>query len=69
VSPDEKALNSCFFCRTNLAVDFKDPEILAPYLTAAGKLLSRRESGLCDSHQAEVTTAVKRARELGLVPK
>lgn len=59
---------SCFFCRTATAVDFKRPDILTRFLTESGKLIGRSESKLCGDHQLQVSKAVKRARELGLVP-
>jgi len=49
-------------------IDYKDPKALRPYLTERGKLLPRRMTGTCAKHQRELTTAVKRARNIALLP-
>ncbi len=59
----------CYFCKKNIQeVDFHDTEILGRYQSRSGKLKPRSKTGLCAKHQREVTTAVKRARILGLLP-
>jgi small subunit ribosomal protein S18 len=48
--------------------DYKDPGVLNKYITERGKLLSRARTGLCAKHQRWMTTAVKRARLVALLP-
>ena len=59
----------CYFCKKNIQeVDFHNTDILGRYQSRSGKLRARTKTGLCAKHQREVTTAVKRARILGLLP-
>jgi small subunit ribosomal protein S18 len=59
----------CFFCRDKVTyIDYKDPAILKPYISDRGKVTPRRKSGTCAKHQRALTTAIKRARHLALLP-
>lgn len=59
----------CPFCGdTTQVVDYKDPGLLRYFITDRGKIVPRRVSGLCATHQRALTTAVKRARVLALLP-
>lgn len=59
----------CFFCRDKVRViDYKDAAIIRPYISDRGKITPRRKSGACAKHQRALTTAIKRARFLALVP-
>jgi small subunit ribosomal protein S18 len=49
-------------------IDYKNTEILRGFMTDRGKLLPRRVSGNCAKHQRQVTRAIKRARNIALVP-
>jgi len=49
-------------------VDYKDEKRLNRFVTDRGKIVPRRISGTCARHQKELTTAVKRARVLALLP-
>ena len=49
-------------------IDYKDTRLLQRYVSERGKIRSRRITGLCRRHQAQVANAVKRARELALMP-
>ena len=49
-------------------VDFKDERTLQRFLTERGKILPARLSGTCARHQRQLSTAIKRARELALLP-
>jgi small subunit ribosomal protein S18 len=49
-------------------VDYKNVNELRRYVSEKGKIRSRRISGACRRHQRQVAVAVKRARELGLLP-
>jgi small subunit ribosomal protein S18 len=59
----------CFFCRDKVQhIDYKDPAVLRPYISDRGKIAPRRKSGVCARHQRALTTAIKRARHLALLP-
>ena len=59
----------CAFCvdKSN-AIDYKDANKLRRYITEKGKILPRRQTGVCASHQRELTTAIKRARCMSILP-
>jgi small subunit ribosomal protein S18 len=60
---------NCPFCENGIRlVNYKDESTLRRQMTEQGKLLPRRMTGTCARHQRQVTTAVKRARFLALVP-
>jgi len=59
----------CLFCKDKIEqVDYKDIATLRKYISERGKIRSRRITGACRRHQSQVATAVKRARELALLP-
>jgi small subunit ribosomal protein S18 len=49
-------------------IDYKDEKRLGRFITDRGKIVPRRISGTCARHQVQITTAVKRARLLALLP-
>lgn len=58
----------CRFCENRVQyIDFKDQETLRRFQTELGKILPRRITGTCLTHQKMLSTAVKRARVIGLV--
>ena len=58
----------CSFCLEKVVyIDYKDVNRLRKYMTEKGKIVSRRQTGLCACHQREVTTAIKRARTMSLI--
>jgi small subunit ribosomal protein S18 len=60
---------SCHFCKDGVAeVDYKNVAQLRRYVSEKGKIRSRRISGACRRHQSQVAVAVKRAREMALLP-
>lgn len=59
---------ACMFCvDKNKAIDYKDVNTLRRFITEKGKIVSRRQTGTCAMHQREVTTAIKRARDIALL--
>ena len=59
----------CTFCTDkNLAIDYKEPLKLRRYISERAKILPRRVTGTCARHQRALTTAIKRARYLALLP-
>ncbi len=60
---------TCPLCETRVRfVDYKDDRTLGRFITEQGKILPSRLSGVCARHQRQLSTAVKRARYLALVP-
>lgn len=59
----------CPYCRDKVdQVDYKDVSALRRFISDRGKIRSRRITGACRRHQSQVARAVKRARELALLP-
>lgn len=59
----------CTFCANKSAViDYKETDKLKKYITERGKILPRRISGNCAKHQRDLTSAIKRARNIALLP-
>jgi small subunit ribosomal protein S18 len=59
----------CPFCRDKIEqVDYKDIGTLRRFISEKGKIRSRRITGACRRHQVQIARAVKRARELALLP-
>lgn len=59
----------CRFCGDGaLAIDYKDKHMLAPFITERYKIVPRRISGTCSKHQRHLTTAIKRARHIAIIP-
>ena len=60
---------NCYFCRDKVdEVDYKNYNQLRRYISEKGKIRSRRITGACRRHQRQVAVAVKRAREMALLP-
>ena len=60
---------SCPFCRDKVdVVDYKDVGAMRRTISDKGKIRSSRVTGACRRHQSQLARAVKRARELGLLP-
>ena len=67
--PGSGRRKSCPYCRDKVEfVDYKDITALRKFISDRGKIRSRRITGACRRHQNQVATAVKRARELALLP-
>jgi small subunit ribosomal protein S18 len=60
---------SCYFCREKIEeVDYKNTGQLRRFASEKGKIRSRRITGACRRHQDQIAVAVKRAREMALLP-
>ena len=60
---------SCPFCKEKVdRVDYRDLAALRRAISDKGKIRSSRVTGACRRHQSQLARAVKRARELGLLP-
>lgn len=59
----------CAFCVEKVeSIDYKDAAKLRRYTSDRAKILPRRVTGTCAYHQRELTTAIKRARQIALLP-
>ncbi|MBQ7504264.1 MAG: 30S ribosomal protein S18 [Ruminococcus sp.] len=59
----------CAFCVDKVeTIDYKDIARLRRYMSERGKILPRRVTGTCARHQRELTTSIKRARQVALLP-
>lgn len=59
----------CGFCVDKIDyIDYKNVNRLRKYVTDRGKIIPRRATGTCAGHQRSLTQAIKRARELALLP-
>ena len=59
----------CNFCVDNVNyIDYKDAKTLRGFMTERGKIIPRRISGNCARHQRQLTVAIKRARNVALLP-
>ena len=59
----------CQFCVDKMThIDYKDTARLKKYVSERGKILPRRTTGTCAQHQRQLTEAIKRARQIALLP-
>jgi small subunit ribosomal protein S18 len=60
---------SCLLCKGHVTeVDYKNVDLLRRYTSDRGKIRTRRMTGACRRHQRQVAVAIKRAREMALLP-
>jgi len=74
---DKKGARRTFFRRRRLCkfcvekidyIGYRDVKLLAPFIPERGKIQPRRISGVCATHQRALQVAIKRARQIALVP-
>lgn len=59
----------CPLCKDkSLVLDYKNPEQLKKYINERGKILPRRATYACAKHQRDITLAVKRCRQIAMLP-
>ena len=59
----------CQFCADkNIAIDYKSNDLLRRFVTEDGRIRPRRQTGTCARHQRTLATAIKRARQIALLP-
>jgi len=63
-----KPRRTCWFDETKVEPDYKDIRTIRRYVTERGKILPRRSTGTCATHQRALAIAIKRARHLGMLP-
>lgn len=69
-NPNRRRRKVCAFCEDKIDyIDYKESSRLRKYISSErGKILPRRVSGTCAKHQRELQKAIKRAREMALLP-
>ncbi len=59
----------CVFCVDKVqSIDYKDAAKLRKFISERSKILPRRTTGTCAKHQRQLTQAIKRARQIALIP-
>ncbi len=59
----------CYFTKNKITyIDYKDVELLRRFISANGKIIPRRVTGTSAKYQRELATAIKRARQMALLP-
>jgi len=59
----------CKFCAEKITyIDYKDGKLLSHFIPERGKIIPRRISGVCSTHQRRLALAIKRARHLAILP-
>ena len=65
----KKIRRNCYFCKTKLEyVDYKEILLLKKFIAPNGQIMPKRITGTCSSHQRQLATAIKRAREIAFLP-
>jgi small subunit ribosomal protein S18 len=62
------APKKCHFCTEKKTPDYADVSTLQRFTTERGKIIGRARSGICAKHQRQLTSAIKHARHLALMP-
>lgn len=58
----------CYFCTTNTQViDYKNSDLLRKFMNPQARMVPKKRTGVCAKHQRMLSTAIKRARFMGLV--
>ncbi|MEK7504458.1 MAG: 30S ribosomal protein S18 [Patescibacteria group bacterium] len=58
----------CQLCKDKREPYFKEVALLSGYITERGKIVPKERSGVCSTHQRQLTLEIKRARHLSLLP-
>jgi small subunit ribosomal protein S18 len=59
----------CFFCSQNLKnIDYKEIDLLRRFVSSQAKIIDPRHTHICAKHQRKLSTAIKQARFMGLLP-
>lgn len=62
------AKKNCPFCYARKEPSYKNYEELKKFLTERGRIIGRRQTGVCAKHQRALSKEIKRARQLALLP-
>jgi small subunit ribosomal protein S18 len=63
-----KKPNKCYFCENGGEPNYKDVLILRRFVSDRGRVLSADKTGICSKHQRKLSTAIKNARIMALLP-
>ena len=67
--PNHRKKKVCIFCADKIdAIDYKGVAKLRKFISERAKILPRRVTGTCAKHQRQLTSAIKRARVIALLP-
>ena len=58
----------CRFCTEPIEMDYKNVDLMSRFITDRKKIVPRRNSGLCASHQRQLAATIKRSRFMALLP-
>lgn len=59
----------CFFCKNKeVAIDYKDVNLMKRFVAESGKISPRRFTGTCAKHQRKLSVEIKKARQMALIP-
>ncbi|RJQ31779.1 MAG: 30S ribosomal protein S18 [Actinobacteria bacterium] len=65
----KKRARYCFFDKNKIEdIDYKDIDLLKRFVSEKGKIRARRTTGTCAQHQHKLAMAIKRARQMALIP-
>jgi len=65
-TPTEK---NCYFCQHKIsAVDYKNIQLVRKFMSPHAKIMGRKKTGTCNTHQRMISQALKRARHMALLP-
>ncbi|SHK41038.1 30S ribosomal protein S18 [Thermocrinis minervae] len=62
------AKKTCYFCEQGKDPSYRDYEELRNFMSERGRIIGRRQTGVCAKHQRKLSVAIKRARQLALLP-
>jgi small subunit ribosomal protein S18 len=63
-----KVPKNCPFCKESFEPDFKDVVMMSKYVNDRGRIVGRDRTGICAKHQRRLSKAIKRARQVALMP-
>ncbi len=62
-------MTQCFFCSQNMKeIDYKETDLLKRFVSSQAKIIDPRHTSVCAKHQRKLSTAIKRARYMALLP-
>ena len=62
-------MTQCFFCSQNMKeIDYKETDLLRRFVSSQAKIIDPRHTSVCAKHQRKLSTAIKRARFMALLP-
>lgn len=65
----KQSAKQCHFCTNNVKdIDYKETEVLKNFIDPHARIIKHRKTAVCSLHQRQLATAIKRAREMALLP-